>query len=223
MAKKPKQPARQRGPGRPATESGPDVRRRILDVARERFAASEPGAVSLRSLAAEAGVTPAMIHYYFGDKDSLYRAMLEDTIAPVFAMLTAIVEEGSGDTPALPRFIRGYMSTLARTPWLPPLILREVISEHGLFREHFIERFASRGRGLLAGLIESEQQLGRVDPDLDPSYTTLSIISLCVFPFLALPLTRELFGVGDSADGLERLITHTQRLFLTGAAVGDQK
>ncbi len=215
--------SRRKGPGRPSADKGADVRSRILDAARQRFAVSEPRAVALRSIAADAGVTSAMIHYYFGDKESLYTAMLEDTFEPIFAALAAVVAEGSGEMPAMPNFIRKYMSMLARTPWLPPLILREVIAEDGAFRKRFIDRFARRGQGLLARLIESEQRLGRMDPALDPTYTTLSMVSLCVFPFLALPLTRELFGIGDSADGLERLITHTQRLFLAGAAVGDQK
>ena len=54
--------------GRPAEQNRREVRARLGAAARELFARQGFEAVSLRQVAAAAGVTPAMVHYYFGGK-----------------------------------------------------------------------------------------------------------------------------------------------------------
>ena len=63
-------PRRFRSPGRPAGE-GDDLRQRLLDASVSCFARQGIVGSSLREIAAEAGATPAMLHYYFGGKDAL--------------------------------------------------------------------------------------------------------------------------------------------------------
>ncbi|WP_329572059.1 TetR/AcrR family transcriptional regulator [Kitasatospora sp. NBC_01266] len=54
----------------------PDTRGAILDIARRRFLAEGYHAVTLRSIAAEAGVDLALISYFFGSKKGLFGAAL---------------------------------------------------------------------------------------------------------------------------------------------------
>lgn len=56
---------------RPGT---PDTRDAILAVARRRFATRGYDATSLRSIAAEAAVDPALVIHYFGTKEELFAA-----------------------------------------------------------------------------------------------------------------------------------------------------
>jgi AcrR family transcriptional regulator len=56
---------------RPGT---PDTRDAILAVARRRFATRGYDATSLRSIAAEAEVDPALLIHYFGTKEELFAA-----------------------------------------------------------------------------------------------------------------------------------------------------
>jgi AcrR family transcriptional regulator len=56
---------------RPGT---PDTRDEILAVARRRFAVRGYDATSLRDIATEAKVDPALIIHYFGTKDALFAA-----------------------------------------------------------------------------------------------------------------------------------------------------
>ena len=60
--------------GRPA--GGTTARTDLLDVARRRFLAEGYDRVSLRSIAADAGVDAALISYYFGSKRGLFGAAL---------------------------------------------------------------------------------------------------------------------------------------------------
>ena len=50
----------------------PDTRDAILAVARRRFATRGYDATSLRSIAADAGVDPALLIHYFGTKEALF-------------------------------------------------------------------------------------------------------------------------------------------------------
>jgi AcrR family transcriptional regulator len=56
---------------------------RILDAAERLFAHQGVAATSLRSITSAAGVNAAAIHYHFGSKEELVRAIFERRIAPL--------------------------------------------------------------------------------------------------------------------------------------------
>ena len=66
---------RRRRPGRPPADQA-NLRERLLDAAVECFKTTSIAATSLRSIAVAAGVTPAMVHYYFGSKERLLEAFI---------------------------------------------------------------------------------------------------------------------------------------------------
>lgn len=49
-----------------------DTRGRILEAARERFAADGYAGATIRAIAADAQVDPALVHHYFGPKTQLF-------------------------------------------------------------------------------------------------------------------------------------------------------
>ena len=204
-------------PGRPPAGADQTVRQQLLDAARSLFAKQGYDAVSIREVADTAQVNPAMIHYYFGSKQGLYEAMLTDTFTPLIERLASVLGSAD-DAQALRNFFKLYMHTLGANPWMPPLILREVVAEGGRLRGWFIQQFASKGGGMLTKLIEREQAAGRIRTDADPTLTALSMVSLAVFPFVAMPVTREVFGMRVKTDYLDRLIDHTERVFLQGVS-----
>ncbi|MGB3355054.1 MAG: TetR family transcriptional regulator [Mycobacterium sp.] len=68
-------------PGRPPGPS--DTRDRILVSARELFARNGIGNTSIRSIAADAGVDPALVHHYFGTKTQLFAAAIHIPVDPM--------------------------------------------------------------------------------------------------------------------------------------------
>ena len=71
-------PARARRGRRPL--GSPDARRAVLDAARELFAELGFERTTMRAVAARAGVDPALIYHYFGDKDGLLFAALQPPV-----------------------------------------------------------------------------------------------------------------------------------------------
>jgi AcrR family transcriptional regulator len=72
----------------------PDARRAVLDAARELFAERGFERTTMRGVAARAGVDPALIYHYFGDKDGLLFAALQppEDAATVLAGLASAAD-----------------------------------------------------------------------------------------------------------------------------------
>ncbi|MEJ7727700.1 MAG: TetR family transcriptional regulator [Polyangiaceae bacterium] len=82
--------------GRPVNADAQATRRRILESARQRFAASGRAGASVRDIAAGAGVSLAMVNHYFGSKEGLYEACMGsmlDELAGLGAELTSTFAE----------------------------------------------------------------------------------------------------------------------------------
>lgn len=79
-----------RSPGRRRGESG--TRQVIATTARTLFATHGFGAVSVRTIAAQAGVDPSLVHHFFGSKRQLFDAVTQmplDDSEAVAGMLEA--------------------------------------------------------------------------------------------------------------------------------------
>ncbi|MEW2356336.1 TetR family transcriptional regulator [Spirillospora sp. NPDC029432] len=69
-----------RGPGR---RPGPtETREAILAAARELFAAKGYDGASLRAIARTAGVDPALVHHFFGNKEGVFVAAMRFPVDP---------------------------------------------------------------------------------------------------------------------------------------------
>jgi AcrR family transcriptional regulator len=197
-----------RRPGRPSREPGVgDPREALLDAAARVYSGSGPH--SLRAVAAAAGVTPAMVHYYFGDKHGLDEALLERALARVLERVSQV--RRFDELPAT------IAQAFGAEPWIPPLLVREVLSEDGRFRARFIERYASHVGRLVPGMLRAEIAAGTLRADLDPKLAFVSLLGMMGFAFIARPVLEPVLGLRYDAAFLARLAEHTRRLFLEGA------
>lgn len=201
-------------PGRPAGQAR-DVRAALVDAARRRFAARGFEAVSLREIGEAAGVTPAMVRYYFGGKTGLYEAAVEAAIEPLFARLAAVPDMTDIDE-LIVGVTAAYGEVVARDPWLPPLVMREVLLPEGRLRKTFAERFAGRAAPVLVAAFEVARERGEVRDDIEPGVAALGLVALAVFPHLARPVVREVFGLDPAGVDRERVVEQIGRLYAGG-------
>ncbi|OOE45382.1 TetR/AcrR family transcriptional regulator [Salinivibrio kushneri] len=206
----------ERTPGRPCGDS--NIRERLLEVALREFSTHGFRGVSVTVIAKEAGATPAMIHYYFGNKQDLYEAVLQHALGPILAQLEAARSDPPVDEDLLPRFIQGYMRLLAENPAVPSLIVRDVLSPGGQMRETFLKGFASRGGSGVRDLVKRAQKLGKLRADIDPDLATLSLLSMAVFPFVGQPIAGQVLDYSLAPERIEVLAEHTLNLFYKGAS-----
>ena len=142
--------------------------------------------------------------------------MLDGVIEPVAEALRRLGDPAHDEQVDVAEVVGLYTAMLAANPWLPALIVQEVLAEGGRFREQFIEHFAGRLAPLLVAIFAREQARGSIRSDLDPRLAALSAISMTVFPFLALPVTRRVLGLTVEGDGAGQLTAHTTRVLFEG-------
>jgi AcrR family transcriptional regulator len=197
------------------------VREALLHAAQRYFASRGFQRASLRAIAAEAHVNPAMVHYYFGNKEGLFIAMLTETVAPLIGELETLTERGAGRE-GLAEFFRLYTNTLLKEPWLPNLLVREVLFQEGEVREEFIDRFARRASRSLRSLLARDIEAGKLPAHIDPVLGALGALSLALFPFIAQPAVERVFELEIDERFVERLTQHTVDLYF-GADTGQEQ
>jgi AcrR family transcriptional regulator len=188
---------KKRSVGRPTGESQ-DLRARLLDVAVACFARHGIGSTTLREIAREAGVNPALVHYYFGDKAQLLQAVVAERLMPAFnEVREAVMQAGDDIAAVIAGFVRGMCTTIERHPWLPPLWVREVLCEGGALREVLLNSSMPQMPQMLAARFAAAQEAGRLSPDLDPRLLVTSLIGLTLFPAAGAPIWRNLLAADD--------------------------
>ncbi|WP_158889141.1 TetR family transcriptional regulator [Amycolatopsis anabasis] len=137
-------------PGRWRT--GAESKQRILEAARVLFREHGYGGTTVRAVAAEAGVDPAMVFYFFGTKQGLFGAAIEmspDLPPAIEAIFTGDLE-GIGE-----RVIRTLLENLDKSDRTPLVLLTRSAPTHdqseALLRE-FIDREIT---GRLAALLDA--------------------------------------------------------------------
>ena len=206
--------ARRRSPGRPPDET--DRRALALDAALACYVRRGIAATTLRDIAGAAGVTPALLHYYFGDAAALREAVIAERLMPVFVEVRDLLL-GMPEAPlreVLTRFVDALCDLVRRHDWLAPLWIREVVSEGGSLRDLLVQRLAPQIAGALAARFAAEQAAGRLNPAIDPRLLLVSVLGLSLFPAAGIPIWRQIFD--SDALGIDDIREHALALILRG-------
>ena len=202
--------AEPRRPGRPRADEA-NQRERLLDAAVVCFAGEGIAATSLRTIALKAGVTPALVHYYFGSKEQLVEAFIAERMTPVAAALReSLLAAGPDPRALMAAFVRGMHDLVARFPWWPALWVREVLNEKGALRDVLLKQVAPQVAQLVAGALADAQKRGELAADLDPRLTMVSLMGLTMMPLAAEHIWRRVFAAEDIDRDV--LLRHTLAL-----------
>ena len=155
--------------GRPRGGDPVATRRGILSAAEECFAASGFVGATTRQVASRAGVNVATLHYHFGSKEELYRAVLDA------ATRKGTPVPGSGSTPEerLSSTVEALWDSGAAHPLLPRLSLLHRLAGPPSLAEALEMHEDSRAALLAQTLAES----GRKTP-LAPAEAARVILAL---------------------------------------------
>jgi len=203
-----------RSPGRPAGDAQAQ-RERLLDAALDSFAAAGISASSLRSIADQAGVTPALVNYYFGNKQKLVEAVFEERLQPLFsAVAEQLQASAEGPLQLVTILVSNLNQLLVRHPWLPPLWVREILCEGGLLRDLWISRIGPILPARLAEHFVAAQDQQALNPDINPHLLVVSLFGMVMLPHAAASLLKGVFpDVGMDHTALSK---HTLALLERG-------
>jgi AcrR family transcriptional regulator len=181
----------------PLPAGQPKFRRRKADRPDEIVAAafaifSEKGfaATRLDDIAARAGVSKGAIYLYFATKEDIFRAVVEQGVAPNLDALQGMAAQSPAFGDLARAFTRMISHTLATTAMGG--IVKMVIAEAGNFPELariWYERLVAPAIGAMSGVIAGAQARGEVRPG-DPRAYAVGLVS----PLLLGVIWRETFG-----------------------------
>ncbi|AZG12599.1 TetR/AcrR family transcriptional regulator [Cupriavidus pauculus] len=199
-----------RRPGRPTTRTADAGQRDLLiDAAVTMFARHGVAATSTKAIATEAGVTPALVHYYFRDREALLDAIFEERLQPMIDHVFGALQAGDADpVTRIQGLAAQLIRTAAGTPWFPGLWIREIVSVDGHLRERLLQRVAPQRAQLIAGPLAAAHAQGQLNPGLEPALVMVSLIGLTMLPLATTHIWRALPGAADiDTDTLVRHVT----------------
>ena len=173
-----------------------DTETRILQAAEKEFFSKGYSGARTASIAEAAGVTHAMLHYYFRTKDNLFERIVSEKINMLADIVLSAI--GDADLPLKERLRQGieqHFDFIAANRDLPRFIVNEVLS-----RPEQIEIMKKNTLYIVNNLLGNLQQ--EIDEyaaqgfcqQVDARMLLIDIISLNVFPFIAAPIVQGTIG-----------------------------
>jgi AcrR family transcriptional regulator len=155
----------------------------ILRAATKMFAQHGFAGASVEKISKAARSFDRMIYYYFGSKEGLFVAVLEDMYRRMDEAEAAIEFELSQPREALLEVIRFVHRYYRRRPDFVTLINTENL-HHGehIAKSSRAQEYASRALGIIASILEEGVSQGLFRPGLEPRDIYLLITSTGYFP-----------------------------------------
>jgi AcrR family transcriptional regulator len=170
-----------------------NTEQKILAAAEEVFLQEGYSGARMQLIADKAEINKAMLHYYFRSKDVLFEKVFDENSKKFFPEMIEILDSELSFIEKVDAFIVRYIDMLVEKPFLP-LFVMNTINQKG--KDDFIKKLPLELPQKLMSSYFTDQSKGVVR-DLNPMQFMLSIMGMCVFPFLAKPMISKAFGMAD--------------------------
>ena len=168
----------------------------ILAAAEQEFLTRGYDGARTTSIAQAAGVTHAMLHYYFRTKEQLFERIVDEKFKTMSHSMFAIM--GDPSLPIVERIkggIEAHFDFVAQNPLLPRFVINEIISRPERY-DVLYKRVGAIIDNVYRGLqseINRSAERGEIER-VDIKMLFISIMSLNIFTFLAYPFMEPLMG-----------------------------
>ena len=178
----------------------PSTEFRILTAAKKVFLAKGMSGARMQDIADEAGINKAMLHYYFRSKEKLFETIFKEISKNFLPGIMAIFEADKPLFEKIELFCREYIDKIREMPYMPIFLLHEINRQPSAFIKKMWGNRKPPVR-IFFDQVEAEIGKGRIKA-IQPVQLLMNIISLCIFPFIAMPviahvadITREQFDL----------------------------
>jgi TetR/AcrR family transcriptional regulator len=160
---------------------GLQTRASIVAAAERHFAERGFEGTRLDDIATEVGIRRAAIFYYFGDKQELYAAVLDE----VFGDWTAALPASGSPAERLEASLIAWIDYVARRPTVARLILRELASAQSGVVTQYVR--AGSAAEWIQAVIDEGVASGEFKPIIEPHRFMSLMGGVTVFHFAAMP------------------------------------
>lgn len=203
-----------RSPGRPPRGGDLAARERLIDAATGLFGERGVAASTFALIASRGGLTPAMMHYYFRDRDRLLDAVAAERLIPLITSVWDPVEPGMAPDEIIRGIVNRMLEGIVGMPWVPSTWMREVLNEGGLLRSRIVRSLPFDKVRLLTEAVARGQAGRTVNQNLDPVLIVFSTLGLVMMHMATVRFFAGVFH-RDPPD-TETICRHVTALLLNG-------
>lgn len=192
------------------------TKQKILDAAEAEFSRHGLKGARTGAIARSAGVTTAMIHYYFENKEGLYKAVLQRPSIEAGEVMGGLDLDQFPPEEALEYFIRAAIAYEAKHPHRGMLWFQEANQNQGEYFKLSVDSWSGTF-AYLKEILERGMAEGCFRK-VDPSFTIVHILGICIFYFNIHENWKHLVLDVDrlSPDNVEQHIQDAIALILAG-------
>lgn len=168
----------------------------ILDAAEEEFLTKGYDGARTTSIAKTAGVTHAMLHYYFRTKESLFERIVDEKFYLMSRSISTIL--GDPNLPIVERICSGiaaHFDFIAENPKLPMFVINEIASRPEKYKilQNKAESIAGEILKRLQDDIDKAVERSEI-AYINARMLIMDILSLNFFAFITYPLVKPILG-----------------------------
>lgn len=183
----------------------------ILEAATAVFLENGYDGAKTQEIAQRAGINKALLHYYFRDKETLYNEVAKKVIGSFFQTIFQRILFEATFKDFLKNFINIYLNTISSRLEITRFFVWEIERNASTIKEIFDTQFAQHNIEIpVVTIIRKAIEKGEIKP-VDPYQLMISIVSVCIFPFLAKSIIAV---VAPSINVLDSSFIHEREKFI---------
>lgn len=167
---------------------------KILNAAEKVFLRDGYDGSRMQDIADVAGINKALLHYYFRSKDKLFEKVFDAKIQGFFPQVDEVFNQDILFIDKIYFFIEGYIDLLRKNPYLPLFVLNTVNNKD---KSEFIKKMPIHLSRKVVESYHIDLKKGTVRA-LNPAQFIISLMGMCIFPFLAKPILLDMFKADNA-------------------------
>ncbi len=177
---------------------------KILSAAEDEFIEKGYGNARMMSIAARAGVSHSMLHYYYRSKEELFQKVFNSKAELLSKIITGLYDDESDFLCIVKGFTEKQFDAFMESPRFVMFIVRDIITvRDNLQRLVYIAKTKFSSHFLhIQTMLDKEIAAGRVRP-IDLTNLIINIVALNMNTILSIPVLKEVCDGFDEAKYLE--------------------
>jgi AcrR family transcriptional regulator len=172
-----------------------NTEKRILDAAKEVFIAKGFDGARMQEIADIAEINKALLHYYFRNKDKLFKAVFEETLLQIGPLVLSFVNEPMPLEVKIWKFVDDYIEIIKNNPKLPLFILNEIhVNPDRVL--NFLNIGTFLDTKVLQDQLNKETEVSKLNR-IDVKHFVVNILSMTIFPFIGKPIMQKTLKIKE--------------------------
>jgi len=172
-----------------------NTEQKIHEAAKAVFIKKGLEGARMQEIADEAGINKALLHYYFRTKDKLFEAVFTDAF---FKLVPNILNLLKSDPPLfekIKQFTENYIDIFIENPFVPGFVLHELNRNP----QRIVKLISNIGvdPGIFILQVNEEIEKGTII-HIDPRQLIVNMLAMCIFPFAATPIIKNIIFKNDT-------------------------